>query len=570
MSIRGDQRQYRKEMNEMDQRIDKKSADLALKIIEDAGDVDSLSSSIDLDSLFAGLSSAVREEISYWYKESSGEKKTPKNYSERYWTDDGLNLSKRMRRATKSAQRQIKDTIRESLKNSEGAIQLSRKIESQIRKGSIPTDDIRQDIRKLIEVQKKLGSAKAPKSLIKQLDDAVELGNKSKLALSYKRLINALEVGDPDLIEKAFVNATRQKAGYISRRIARTETARAYFEGTLKADADDETNRIVAYKWNLNPNRSFGPDICDIFAKSDFGLGTGVFPANQMPQFPAHPNCMCFVTPVYEEEIPGGAKFDFEKGGKEFLSTQSDADKRSILGVGGSERFKKGESWRKEVRQYGKPTTTSDPLARVKTATNSGNKSKQDLFEKQVEEIEAKTPNFTPITNRKDLEQRVKAMGFDDLSTLSINSQSIPKISTIVRTMEQFLDKYDADFDEWPKSKVTLSKSKSRGVAFVSAQSKNEKGKYVDNITVPSIMKKEYGKGITFNGDVFENSYEDIAQKSVKSGYNVPFDKGKSVESTVNHEMAHLVFATGRLGLAKKIEAVTLDFYNNIKIIDFF
>ena len=52
-----------------------------------------------------------------------------------------------------------------------------------------------------------------------------------------------------------------------------------------------------AYKWRLSPAHT-RPDICDVYANVDFGLGRGVWPKDKVPRRKAHPHCTCLLIPV--------------------------------------------------------------------------------------------------------------------------------------------------------------------------------------------------------------------------------------------------------------------------------
>jgi hypothetical protein len=386
--IRKDQAEYRKAMQDMDERIQKKVSALAEEVVPDGDEeLQKVFASLNLKPLFKELEKSTIAEILAWYTIAQQTQgifaDPPKNYAERFWTDDGLNLSDRMQKASQVANLQIRKQIRQDLKAHKGAIAIAKQIKKDILLGKIESDGIRKEVQVLVDAQK-LGEPVEPSArLISDLEKAMDLGDKSKVARSYEKLIKALEIGDDERIKKAMRNVIEQKAGYVARRIARTESARAYMEGMIVAQAKNKESGIVGYEWNLSSGRSFGPDICDVFASADFGWGKGVFPKDQLPQFPAHPNCMCFLIPIFDDEIPKNAKFDFEKGGDQFLANESEATQKQILGIGKQEKFTSGEKWYNLLTQYGKPTTLKNPLEGIKKAQRVGEK--QDLFVKEAD-----------------------------------------------------------------------------------------------------------------------------------------------------------------------------------------
>lgn len=102
-------------------------------------------------------------------------------------------------------------------------------------------------------------------------------------------------------IDNAIKAAVEEKSRYAAERIARTESARAWYQGFI-ADTMDNSD-IVAYRW-IESNRHPTEDICDFYAKKDiFGLGAGVFPKDKAPQLPAHPHCLYHYEKVYASEV---------------------------------------------------------------------------------------------------------------------------------------------------------------------------------------------------------------------------------------------------------------------------
>lgn len=102
-------------------------------------------------------------------------------------------------------------------------------------------------------------------------------------------------------IDNAIKAAVEEKSRYAAERIARTESARAWYQGFI-ADTMDNSD-IVAYRW-VESNRHPTEDICDLYAKEDLhGMGAGVFPKDKAPELPAHPHCLCHYEKVYKAEI---------------------------------------------------------------------------------------------------------------------------------------------------------------------------------------------------------------------------------------------------------------------------
>lgn len=89
----------------------------------------------------------------------------------------------------------------------------------------------------------------------------------------------------------------RPNAASAARRLARTEISRASGEGTKERARD--VPGIRGIKWRLSA-RHPRPDPCTDNANRDaFGLGAGIYPIDDVPEFPNHPNDLCSLVPVH-------------------------------------------------------------------------------------------------------------------------------------------------------------------------------------------------------------------------------------------------------------------------------
>lgn len=121
------------------------------------------------------------------------------------------------------------------------------------------------------------------------------------LKTSYKELLDAVKSCSDKALKRAIRKAVEEKSRYVAERIARTESARAWYQGFLKdtMDAPD----VVAYRW-VESTRHPTEDICDEYVKVDmYGLGPGIFPKDKAPELPAHPHCLCYYEKVYASEF---------------------------------------------------------------------------------------------------------------------------------------------------------------------------------------------------------------------------------------------------------------------------
>ena len=93
------------------------------------------------------------------------------------------------------------------------------------------------------------------------------------LKTSYKELLDAVESCSDKALRRAVRTAVEEKSRYVAERIARAESARAWYLVFLKDTVNDPD--VVAYRW-VESIRHTIEDICDEYAKVDaYGLWPG-------------------------------------------------------------------------------------------------------------------------------------------------------------------------------------------------------------------------------------------------------------------------------------------------------
>lgn len=80
--------------------------------------------------------------------------------------------------------------------------------------------------------------------------------------------------------------------------LVRNLSNRIFQETTLFFAEGFRNSGAKAVRWNLSPAHKVF-DQCDVYAGEDMGIGQGVYYLGYVP-FPAHVNCMCFLTTVYD------------------------------------------------------------------------------------------------------------------------------------------------------------------------------------------------------------------------------------------------------------------------------
>lgn len=87
------------------------------------------------------------------------------------------------------------------------------------------------------------------------------------------------------------VKATVKNHAYVTERLARTESARVQFKAQVEA-VNDAGYKYV--KWYAEPGAC---KVCQEINDNDrYDLGIGVYPVDEVPTIPAHPNCRCSIS----------------------------------------------------------------------------------------------------------------------------------------------------------------------------------------------------------------------------------------------------------------------------------
>ena len=252
----------------------------------------------------AMLSSAVIGAGSY-----AAGKSTPLDEA---WDPSGMTLSEKLHGTSKAMRNHIINTIKEQLKQGAHAMKSARALydgynttDNVVRKQMLPKylQDVvnfsrRSDLGEndIIALQKLVRKAR------RVVDRLAQNGAPDRaLKTSYKELLDAVESCSDKALKRAIRTAVEEKSRYVAERIARTESARAWYQGFLKDTMDDPD--VVAYRW-VESTRHPTEDICDEYAKVDaYGLGPGIFPKDKAPELPAHPHCLCHYEKVYASEL---------------------------------------------------------------------------------------------------------------------------------------------------------------------------------------------------------------------------------------------------------------------------
>jgi hypothetical protein len=164
----------------------------------------------------------------------------------RRWVDpDGYRLSDRVWRGGREVRREIDRILQDGIRNGTSAVDLADNLERYL--------------------------------------------NPDKAPLSYRQ--------DGRIVRKNTTRTPYGKSGSsYARALARTEISRAH--GMAVIESAKVTPGVRGVQWRLSGSHP-EPDACDDNASRDrYGLGAGVYPPENVPRYPNHPNDICALLPV--------------------------------------------------------------------------------------------------------------------------------------------------------------------------------------------------------------------------------------------------------------------------------
>lgn len=194
-------------------------------------------------------------------------------------------------------------------------------------------------------------SIKRAQANIKRLVDEQATG--TSLKKNYESIISAVEQGSKKSFELAVSRAVNKKMRYNAERIAISESSFNYGQSVQQKSIDDPI--VGALEFFLDPSHP-KTDECDTWASADmFGLGPGIYPIDQAPTLPIHPNGKSLLFNVSVDSIKGKtAKYSKESVEKYLKSNPR--NQKAILGVDGAKQFRKNPgSWEKHAKNLAKP-----------------------------------------------------------------------------------------------------------------------------------------------------------------------------------------------------------------------
>ena len=341
--------------------------DIQTEINNDVAPQQAVNNSFKKQGIFGKLRQRVTEVIEKAAGIGLGQKPKPMPELHTAWDASKMRLSEKLHGTDAKMRAAIIDTIREQLKLGKHAKDAAlalydgynsgkhvvrqqqlpvymQKIVNLARRGEL-TDEEKKHLQRLIrraEAQTaKMGANGAPNKALKT---------------AYNELLRAVDKGAGKALERGIKVAVEEKSRYVAERIARTEAARAWAEAFHARYKDDD--EVLAYKWQLG-SRHPNFDVCDMYAEANlYGLGKGIFPKDKCPTLPAHPHCLCHLTPIYKDETDlNGQRDRVKQGGDAWLAGLTHAERCKVLGIDGAKAWESGAGdWRESMRGYSPET----------------------------------------------------------------------------------------------------------------------------------------------------------------------------------------------------------------------
>lgn len=286
------------------------------------------------------------------------------------WAEDNVKLSRRLH--TMDVEKRVVETIQTALRNAQTIRDTAMELYDGYNTGEGELDRS--------HLTKQLGKITSLASLALSGDeeaarDVRKAARKVKqyaLNLQTPNLRTAYaelaDVCGDNLTEKALDRAVRaaieERTRYHAERIARTEAARAWYDGHIARTQDDED--VWGYRWVLSSRHVLVPfDQCDVCANANVGYGKGIYPKNRVPSIPRHPHCMCSLVDVIVGETKGQSREMNEDGARSYIDGLSDRQKMQLFGIDGRKAYEDGGNWQSLLRGW---DGFSEPKSRLNPA----------------------------------------------------------------------------------------------------------------------------------------------------------------------------------------------------------
>lgn len=272
------------------------------------------------------------------------------------WTGDKMKLSKRLH--TLKVRQNVVTAIASAMKQAKTVAEMAMDIYDGYNSGQGVLDQavLRKDLNKVLQMARRAvdGDEEILDDLRKKARKIQQYTHSMKtkpLEAAYNEFVDACTADELSemAIERAARTAIEETTRYQAERMARTEAARAWFDGYIAAREDDSD--VWGYRWRLSSRHYRCPfDQCDVCASMNVGYGKGIYPKNKVPSIPRHPHCMCMLEEVFSWEQEG-EEIDPD-GAREYIDSLDERRKEALFGEDGRKAYEAGGDWQKLLRGW--------------------------------------------------------------------------------------------------------------------------------------------------------------------------------------------------------------------------
>ena len=243
-----------------------------------------------------------------------------------------VTLSESLRASAREAEKLTVDTINRHLKAKTNVKRLADELTAK----NVSRGDLPKYLTELADEAKIAGGntvrmRKLIRDAEKNIDKLAQGGAPTKdLKKAYSKVLRAVESGDVEALNASLKVAIDRKASYNNKRIARTELSKSYSKGFARQLQDHPAGDRALVKVELSSRHNV-IDVCDYVTGADqYNYGDGVFPFDQAPEIPLHPNCLCQYSIVVVRDNDKRKHRLSEQRGEEYLSSVSEYERRNI------------------------------------------------------------------------------------------------------------------------------------------------------------------------------------------------------------------------------------------------
>lgn len=273
------------------------------------------------------------------------------------WAEDNVRLSRRLH--TLDVEKKVVQAIQAAMRNAQTVREEARALYDGYASGGGVLDQAKlpQELRRIERMARQAlnGDRESLRKIQKAAEKLRREAGKLESPGMKAAYLAFADVCGTDLetvaLDRAVHTAVEERTRYHAERIARTEAARAWFDGHLAKTLDDAD--VWGYRWVLSSRHGLVPfDQCDVCANMDVGYGKGVYPKGKVPSIPRHPHCMCSLVDVITGETKGQGAAIRPEGARKYIDSLTDHQQMNLFGAEGKTAYKDGGDWQELLRGW--------------------------------------------------------------------------------------------------------------------------------------------------------------------------------------------------------------------------